>query len=291
MVASPADAMAAGPRLLTADALAETRAYAARRGDVAFCATEGGRLRGLGCDRRYPSASMVKALLLVAALRRARDRPLTAGERRLLGPMIRVSSNAAALRVRMIVGRLGLDDVGRAAGMRHLDTATTLFSTGVTAGDLARLFWRLDELVPSRHRRYARRLLETVVARQAFGIPRALRPRGWRVAFKGGWRRGLTHQAALVESRSGGDRVALAVLTAGPPSMAYRVKTIEGVARRLTHHRDFAKATRPLGAGWGQAHWWTARTVPGGFSAARPGWPGYVREQLVRSSALTSVSR
>lgn len=233
--AGPAAAPAVADGMLTPDGLARARAYVAQRGgDVAFCATAGGRLRGLRCDRRYPSASLVKTMLMVAALRRAAHRPLTAGERALIGPMIRVSSNAAALRLHLVVGRAGLEAVGRAAGMHGLDTGTTLFSTGVTAADQARLFWRLDRLVPSRHRRYARRLLETIVPRQSFGIPRALRPRGWRVLFKGGWRRGLTHQAALVESRSGGERMALAVMTGGPPSMAFRVRTIEGVARRLT---------------------------------------------------------
>lgn len=220
--------------VVTPDGLQEARAWAlSRAGDVAFCATDGGPPRGLRCARRYPSASVVKAMLMVAALRRARGRPLTPTERRLIGPMVRASSNAAARRIHWIVGRTALEAVGRAAGMRRLNTATTLFSTGITAGDQARLFWRIDRLVPTRHRRYARRLLATIVRRQSFGIPRALRPRGYRVLFKGGWRVGLTHQSALIEDRAGA-RAALAVMTLGAPSMAYRVKTIEGVARRVT---------------------------------------------------------
>ncbi|HEY8582324.1 MAG TPA: serine hydrolase [Capillimicrobium sp.] len=219
---------------MTAQAVREARAWALQRGPAtAFCVTDGGRPRGLRCDRVYPSASMVKAMLMVALLRRAGDRPLTGEERRLIGPMIRVSDNAAGWRAHLIVGDAGLQAVGRAAGMRHLSTASTLFSTGITAGDQARFFLRIDRLVPARHRAYARRLLQRIVRRQSFGIPRALRPRGLRVLFKGGWRRGLTHQAALVE-RADGRRIALAVMTLGPPSMAYRVKTIEGVARRVT---------------------------------------------------------
>lgn len=232
LLGGPPAAADAAP-VVTSAGVAEARAFAlTRTHETAFCATDGGRPRGLRCDRAYPSASMVKAMLLVAALRRARDRPLTAGERALLRPMIHVSSNSAALRLHLIVGRAGLEAVGRAAGMTRLQTATTLFSTGVTARDQARFFLRIDRLVPARHRAYARRLLERIVRRQSFGLPRALRPRGWRVLFKGGWRRGLTHQAALVEGPDGG-RMALAVMTLGAPSMAYRVKTIEGVARRL----------------------------------------------------------
>src|SRR5206468_12425988 len=69
----------------------------ARQGGVAFAEVgRDGRLRGLRTTVRFPSASVVKAMLLVAALRSAGLRPLTMTERRLLGPMIRVSDNEAA---------------------------------------------------------------------------------------------------------------------------------------------------------------------------------------------------
>ena len=65
-------------------------------------------LRGVGgASATVPSASVVKAMLLVAYLRRA-GRPRGARSRRvdraLLGPMIRRSDNAAASRVCNIVG-------------------------------------------------------------------------------------------------------------------------------------------------------------------------------------------
>jgi hypothetical protein len=96
------------------------------------------------------------------------------------------------------------------------------------------LFLRIDRLVPRRHRAYAMRLLRGVIPAQRWGIAAAV-PRGWRIAFKGGWGRGVTrqvdHQAALLTNR--GQRVAVAVLTADNPSDAYGAATQEGVARRL----------------------------------------------------------
>ena len=106
-----------------------------------------------------------------------------------------------------------------------------LFEARVTASDQTRLFLGLDDLVPRRHRRYARALLRSVVLPQRWGIPQAAAPRGFRVYFKGGWRARLVVQSALLER--GGRRLSVAIMTDRDPNMAYGVATIEGITRRL----------------------------------------------------------
>ena len=222
------------PPLVTPARVQAARAYAAHRhGRIAFCVRETGQPPvGLRRTGAYQSASVVKAMLLVAQLRRARDRALTEEERRRLASMIRFSENGAAERTFDVVGTRGLRAVARVSGMRRFRVQEGhVFEARVTASDQTRLFLGLDDLVPGRHRRYARALLRSVVAQQRWGIPQAAAPRGFRVYFKGGWRARLVVQAALLER--GGRRLSVAVMTDHDPSMAYGVATIEGIARRL----------------------------------------------------------
>jgi Beta-lactamase enzyme family len=215
---------------------AQVRAAAAwaghRRGTIAWAVLDArGRLRHRNGTRPFPSASVSKAMLLVGVLRRYRDRPVPVRLRKLLDPMIRVSGNRAASAVHRRFGDALFQDVARAAGLRRLLTNGTWSEVQLTATDLARFFLRVDRLVPPRHRAYAHALLEGIVPEQSWGIPRALRPHGWRVRFKGGWRRKLVHQGALAERD--GRRVALAILTDANPSHEYGRGTLEGIARRL----------------------------------------------------------
>src|SRR3954469_17674513 len=86
-------------------AIDSARDYAAQRpGTVAFAVRSDTGFAGVGVDRVFPSASVLKAMLLVAYARHARDRPFTAAERALLSPMIRRSDNAAASTIFTRVG-------------------------------------------------------------------------------------------------------------------------------------------------------------------------------------------
>ena len=213
------------------------RFLAARAGQTAFAVVDSrGRLTGLRSDEQFSSASVVKAMLLVArldALDRAGTAP-GAGERALLGAMVRRSDNRAADAIYARVGDAGLMRLARRARMRRFGAVGYWANARVTPADQARFFLRLDPLLPRRQRAYGRGLLSGVVAEQSWGIPRAGRPR-WRVFFKGGWRPEaggyLVHQAARLER---GERVvAVAVMTRANPSHYYGTETVRGVALRL----------------------------------------------------------
>jgi Beta-lactamase enzyme family len=242
------------PQMAAAQAYAESRA-----GDVSFAVRTQRRAWSWRGTTAYRSASVVKAMLLVAYLRRpdVRGRPLRADERALLDPMVRLSDNDAATAIHARVGVAGLATLGRRAGMRHFAPHPVWGGSSITADDQARFFLRIDWLVPRRHRRYAMSLLRGVVPEQRWGIAAAV-PAGWRIAFKGGWGQGVTrqvdHQAALLTN--GRMRVSIAVLTADNPSDGYGAATQEGVASRLLRGLD----GRLMG---------TVRRVRGGLQRSR----------------------
>jgi hypothetical protein len=214
-----------------------TRFLGSRSGSASFAVIdERARIHGYRRGVQYSSASLVKAMLLVAYLERrdVRHRRLRGAERRLLGPMIRVSDNDAASAIYERVGPGGLLRVARRAGMRRFTPNPVWGGCQVTARDQARLFSHIRALIPNRHRGYAMGLLRRIVSYERWGIPRA-RPRGWRVFFKGGWFKDddgwRVHQAARLER---GDRhLSIAILTRGSPSLGYGAATIAGVTARL----------------------------------------------------------
>src|SRR4051795_5457199 len=86
-----------GTRLAWRRAFVSARSYARRRlGRVSFAFVDDtGRVRAWHGRRTFYSASLVKAMLLVASLRRrgVRDRHLSSAAQALLDPMIRRSDN------------------------------------------------------------------------------------------------------------------------------------------------------------------------------------------------------
>jgi hypothetical protein len=180
---------------------------------------------------------VLKAMLLVAYLNRGtvRHRALTGADLRLLAPMIRRSDNAAATRVRAVVGDAGLYRVAHAAGMRHFHAAAPVWGDSRTdAADQTRFFLHLERYVAPRHRATAFHLLRTITPSQRWGIGR-LRLPGFRLYFKGGWGSGTgatDHQVALLRG-CGDTRLAVAVMTNSQGSHAYGKRTLEGVFTRL----------------------------------------------------------
>lgn len=212
------------------------RAYVATRtGVVAFAVRTEDRLWGDRTDRGFPSASVLKAMLLVAYLRQpsVRGRDLRRDERALLAPMVRWSSNSAATRVRDRIGNGALVRLAHTVGMSGFRPAAVWGLSRITARDQTRFFLRIDRFIPPPHRAYALRLLRQVVGPQRWGVARVA-PAGWRLYFKGGWGSGtgaVDHQVALL--RRGDERVSIAVLTVADGSHAAGKTTLEGLFRRL----------------------------------------------------------
>jgi hypothetical protein len=212
----------------------------ARLGQISYAARTEHHLYGVDVRRTVPSASVLKAMLLVAYLRQpdVRDRALHKADRDLLAPMVRWSDNVAATRVRDIVGDDGLVRLARRVGMRAFSPAAIWGLSRIDAADQTLFFLQIDRYVPRRHRATAMRLLSSIVPAQRWGIAR-VRPPGWALYFKGGWGSGsgaVDHQVALL--RRGERRVSVAILTTGSPSHAYGKQTLRGVAARLLRGLD-----------------------------------------------------
>jgi hypothetical protein len=203
-----------------------------RAGDVAVAVVDSrGVLHGYRATRRFHSASMVKAMLLVAYLRGHRH--ITPAMRGVLARMIERSDNAAADVLYGIVGRRGLVGLARLSGMRSFRPNGGWITTLVTAADMARFFRDMHEYVPARHVRFADTLLASVIPAQSWGVPAAARPLHYRVYFKGGWLGAwvLASQSARLQRRS--VRLGLAVFTDRNPGPDYGKETIRGVTARL----------------------------------------------------------
>ena len=234
-------------------AVRRAQRFAATRGDVSFAVIDRSLgLRGYDYDRQFSSASVSKALLMAAELRRLvrEGRPLDAETRSLLEPMITYSDNSAADAIYARVGDEGLEEVAERAGMGSFEAVPGYWGGDqITAADIARFFYRLEQNLPRPHRRYGMRLLARITSVERWGIPQAV-GEGWTVWFKGGWRPPgakensgpVTHQAGLLEHRRG-ERVALAVLTNEPPGGS-SFATIQGIAERLL------SSPPPFRGGW-----------------------------------------
>ena len=220
--------------------VARAAAYlAGREGRTAFAIIDSeGRVSGVNLHWTFVSASVVKAMLLVADLRRLNaigQHSVDSHSNSLLFPMINVSDNNAATAVWEIVGNSGLYALARAAGMTDYSVTTDWASSQISAADQARFFFEMDSLIPHEFVGYARFLLSTIAGFESWGIPAVARPLGYDVFFKGGWRTTglgqLVHQVARLERRK--RLFALAVMTDGDPSMGYGIDTIQGVTQAL----------------------------------------------------------
>ena len=216
-----------------------------RHGTIAFAVRTRTRFWGWHASETFPSASVLKAILIVAYLDMpsVRNRSLRPADRVLLTPMIRRSDNDAATRVLGIVGSARVYGVASRAHMRRFRLVVRPWGfSKITAADQTRYFLRIDRLIVARHRAYGMELLRTITPVQRWGIAR-VRPRGWRLYFKGGWGDGtgwVDHQVALLTR--GNDRVSVAILTLHDQKHDYGQETLRGLAVRLLSGLDSAEA-------------------------------------------------
>jgi hypothetical protein len=200
-------------------------AAAERGGEFSFAFTDRrGRIHGYRAREPRFSASAVKAMLLVAFLRRAdvRDRDLTPAEQWDLHRMIAASANDPALALYQEIGDHGLARLAWAARMRHFEGggANGWGAVAASASDWVRFYTRLRRLLPPRHRAFAMEQLRSIVPEQSWGIPVAATAGGWTSYFKGGWVPTETGWVMVQNARleHANETMAISILSEGRPS-------------------------------------------------------------------------
>lgn len=183
-------------------------AYAQSRvGDIAFAVRTEDRFYGYRPYHVEWSASVVKAMMMVAYLDEpwVADRSIDAYDNSLLIPMITWSDNAAADQVDEIVGSGGLDALAQRVGIAQFAAAAPMWGESqITASDQALWVLHIDRYIVARHRAYGMHLLASIVPSERWGIGE-LPQNGWTLYFKGGWGYGtglLDHQVVLWTIRS-----------------------------------------------------------------------------------------
>lgn len=189
------------------------RYLASRGGRTALSVIDSeGRLEGVNVNRQFITGSVVKAMLLVAYLRRLNAigrHHVDENSNSFLYPMIHVSDNNAATECWSIVGDAGLYALARAAGVTHFSVPANAPWGGqwgtalITARDQARFFFEMDSLIRREFVGYANYLLSTIASYESWGIPAIARPLAYTVYFKAGWRPSpdifLVHQIARLD--------------------------------------------------------------------------------------------
>ncbi|HEY5387369.1 MAG TPA: serine hydrolase, partial [Thermoleophilia bacterium] len=206
---------------------------AGRSGDVAAAVVDtNGVVSGYREHRTFQAASLAKAILLVASLRR--DPTPDPSTEATLTKMIEESDNGSAYTIFALVGVKGMREVAELAGMTDYVQGAGWVDTRVSAADEARFFFDFESYVPVEGRSLARRLLAGIVPIQRWGIPAAAGPAGWKTYHKSGWLGADNHlmvQAAWLEK--GKKRWALAVMTDDNPDRSYGWDTQKGIAGLL----------------------------------------------------------
>ena len=190
-------------------------------------------------DRQYYSASVVKATILAALLRKlmGENRYLSSAQQALAKEMITESSNSAASALWAEVGRHSLQHFLKLAKMKQtvLGPGGYWGLTVITAHDemlLLNLLTSKNSVLDAPSRTYELSLMARVIPSQRWGVP-AGAPADVTVHVKNGWLPypGKDWHINSIGSFSGHHRnYMIVVLTAGNPSMTYGVDTVQDIA-------------------------------------------------------------
>ncbi|OKI19169.1 serine hydrolase [Nocardiopsis sp. TSRI0078] len=204
--------------------------------------------------RRFPTASVVKLTILTMLLLRAEEegRDLTGTERAQAAMMIRYSDNEVT---NGLYSRIGFTD-GFVHGAETLgftgtdpDPRGVWGATRTTAADQVRLLRALycdGGPLSEEDRAYARGLMESVAAEQAWGVSAGADPEDT-VGLKNGWtpresNAGLWNVNSVGYVAGSGHEYLIAVLTDGSSDYAAGVSLVEELASTVT---EALEAPRP----------------------------------------------
>jgi hypothetical protein len=201
------------------------------------------------CNGRFVTASVVKLDILESLLLRAQHagQRLTAEQRALAARMIDNSDNAAATALYDEDGdNDGIGDANRALGLRHTTVAADDYwgDTTTTVSDQVRLLaaaMHPGGVLSPASRSYVRHLMGEVEADQCWGVPAAAAG-GERYLVKNGWlprddgsaRPWAVNSDGVLLGGPGLDPLAVSVLTAGSPTEAAGIATVQHLARLVS---------------------------------------------------------
>lgn len=202
--------------------------------------------QGIGCwlnaRRHFDSASVVKAIILAALLRKAHaeHRWLTRRERSLAWRMITESDNAAASALWYDAGMYRLHRFLHLAGMGETKLSAAWGLTRITAHDETILLDHLllpNPVLTTKARRYELWLMAHVVRSQRWGVP-AGAPGTFTVHVKNGWAPLPSRNSPWWVNSIGcftnlKEDYTIVVLTEGNASAATGIRTIEDIAFRV----------------------------------------------------------
>jgi beta-lactamase class A len=219
---------------------------------VAVVVPGSGAIYTQNADEQVPTACVVKVLVMLVVLERARleRRPVTDGELALLWPMVTESDNDSTSQLWEDIGRgQAVASYLRVVGVTGFtpDPGTSWGVSFASARAMATVLGKLlnAEILDEPSRALAFRLLDGVIPQQRWGVTAGTdATAGDAVGLKNGWYPGeegwRVNSVGIVRPK-GRTSYAIAVMTAARESWREGIATIEGVAERV----NAARGTRP----------------------------------------------